>query len=125
VKGLAEYLHALFMLDRWIIGCPLCYLCFVLNGVEGIRPDIQGQPADRCGEPIQPWRFDFKMGKAALVEEPVKQALEANGGEGPERFLLSDNGTPYVSDEHGKLLEKADIVHKLTPALCSPIQWGC
>ena len=66
-----------------------------------------------------------KWANAALVEEPVKQALEANGGEGPERFLLSDNGTPYVSDEHGKLLEKADIVHKLIPALCSPIQWGC
>lgn len=60
-----------------------------------------------------------KWANAALVEGPVKQALEANGGEGPERFLLSDNGTPYVSDEHGKLLEKADIVHKLIPA-CVP-----
>lgn len=55
----------------------------------------------------------------SLVEEPVLQALEANGGKGPEKFLLSDNGTPYVSDEHGRLLEKADIVHKRIPA-CVP-----
>jgi transposase InsO family protein len=60
-----------------------------------------------------------KRANAALVEEPVKQALAANGGQGPEKFLLSDNGTPYVSDEHGRLLEKADIVHKRIPA-CVP-----
>jgi transposase InsO family protein len=60
-----------------------------------------------------------KWSNAALVEEPVKQALAANGGHGPEKFLLSDNGPAYVSDEHGKLLEKAEIVHKRIPA-CVP-----
>ena len=60
-----------------------------------------------------------KWASAALVEEPVIQALAANGGKGPEDFLLSDNGSPYVGDEHGKLLEKADIVHKRIPS-CVP-----
>ena len=54
-----------------------------------------------------------------MVEKPVIQALAANGGKGPEDFLLSDNGSPYVSDEHGKLLEKAEIVHKRIPC-CVP-----
>lgn len=56
---------------------------------------------------------------ALLVEKPVEQALEKNGGSGPEKFLLSDNGSPYVSDEHGQLLEKAQIVQKRIPA-CVP-----
>ena len=60
-----------------------------------------------------------KCANVALVDEPVIQALAANGGKGPEDFLLSDNGSPYVSDEHGKLLEKADIIHKRIPA-CRP-----
>jgi transposase InsO family protein len=60
-----------------------------------------------------------KRESAALVEQPVIQALSANGGKGPEDFLLSDNGSSYVSDKHGKLLEKADIVHKRIPA-CRP-----
>lgn len=64
-----------------------------------------------------------KWANAALVEKPVNQALAKNGGNGPKEFLLSDNGSPYVSDEHGKLLDKADIVHKRIPPLCSPIQW--
>lgn len=56
---------------------------------------------------------------AALVAKPIEQALEKNNGKGPEKFLLSDNGSPYVSDEHGRLLEKADIVQKRIPA-CVP-----
>lgn len=60
-----------------------------------------------------------RCANASLVEEPVLQALVANNGKGPEEFLISDNGTPYVSDEHGRLLEKADIVHKRIPA-CVP-----
>lgn len=60
-----------------------------------------------------------KWANAALVEEPVNQALAKNGGNGPKEFLLSDNGSPYVSDEHGKLLDKADIVHKRIPS-CVP-----
>jgi transposase InsO family protein len=56
---------------------------------------------------------------ATLVAKPVEQALEKNNGRGPEKFLLSDNGTPYVSDEHGRLLDKADIVQKRIPA-CLP-----
>ena len=60
-----------------------------------------------------------RYANASLVEKPVIQALEAHGGKGPEEFLISDNGTPYVSDEHGRLLEKADIIHKRIPA-CVP-----
>jgi len=60
-----------------------------------------------------------KWANIAMVEEPVKQALEKNGGQGPEKFLLSDNGSPYISDEHGKFLDKAEIVHKRIPS-CVP-----
>ena len=55
----------------------------------------------------------------AFVREPVIQALEANGGKGPKEFMLSDNGTQYVSDEHGRELDKAGIVQKCIPA-CRP-----
>ena len=54
-----------------------------------------------------------------LVEIPVIQALEINNNCGPKRFLLSDNGSQYVSDEHGTMLEKLNIVHKRIPA-CTP-----
>lgn len=60
-----------------------------------------------------------KSANVALVEKPVMQALAANGGKGPEKFLLSDNGSAYVSDEHGKLLEKSQIIQKRIPA-CVP-----
>jgi transposase InsO family protein len=60
-----------------------------------------------------------KRASALLVEKPVEQALEKNNGNGPKKFLLSDNGSPYVSDEHGRLLEKAHIVQKRIPA-CIP-----
>lgn len=56
---------------------------------------------------------------ASLVEKPVMQALASNGGKGPEKFLLSDNGSPYVSDEHGRLLEKVEIIQKRIPS-CVP-----
>ena len=60
-----------------------------------------------------------KWANSAMVEEPIKQALEKNGGQGPEKFLLSDNGSAYISDEHGNLLDKAEIVHKRIPS-CVP-----
>jgi transposase InsO family protein len=60
-----------------------------------------------------------KRANVALVDKPVQQALAANGGKGPGQFLLSDNGSVYVSDHHGNLLDKADIVHKRIPA-CRP-----
>jgi transposase InsO family protein len=71
--------------------------------------------------------FDqFKLGVAVanratadLVAKPVEQALAANGGHGPAQFLLSDNGSQYVSDEHGRLLATAEIVHRRIPA-CVP-----
>ena len=56
---------------------------------------------------------------AKLVEVPVLQALEANNSCGPKRFLLSDNGTPYISDDHGRLLDKLKIVQKRIPS-CTP-----
>ena len=56
---------------------------------------------------------------AALVSQPVAQALEANEGRPPQQFLLSDNGTQYVSGQHGEVLDCAQIVHRLIPA-CTP-----
>lgn len=68
----------------------------------------------------------FYLGAAAsnyadveLVETPVKQALEFNKNFGPKRFLLSDNGSQYVSSEHGELLDKLNIIQKRIPA-CTP-----
>jgi hypothetical protein len=54
-----------------------------------------------------------------LVEAPVLQALEHNNGRGPTRFLLSDNGSVYISAEHGALLDARQIVQKRIPS-CTP-----
>jgi transposase InsO family protein len=54
-----------------------------------------------------------------LVEFPVDEALAENGGVGPEYFLLSDNGSQYVSTGHGDFLDKREIVHKRIPS-CRP-----
>ncbi len=56
---------------------------------------------------------------AKLVEIPILNALITNNGCGPKRFLLSDNGTPYISDAHGRLLDKLKIVQKRIPS-CTP-----
>jgi transposase InsO family protein len=61
---------------------------------------------------------------AALVGRPVDQALEKTGGKGPEKFLLSDNGSQYISAAHGQLLTSADIVRRRIPA-CVPQYNGC
>lgn len=54
-----------------------------------------------------------------LVAEPVEMAVENNNNAGPKKFILSDNGTQYVSDVHGQLLAKHEIVQKNIPA-CKP-----
>jgi len=54
-----------------------------------------------------------------LVAEPVEMAVKENNNKGPLNLMLSDHGSQYVSDAHGKLLSKYDIVHKLIPA-CKP-----
>ncbi len=54
-----------------------------------------------------------------LVTEPLNQALAKTDGHGPEKFLLSDNGIQYVSDEHGQFLSTAKIVQRRIPA-CTP-----
>ena len=56
---------------------------------------------------------------AGLVGQPVDQALQASGGRGPEKFLLSDNGCQYISVEHDTLLTSAEIVQRRIPA-CVP-----
>jgi len=61
---------------------------------------------------------------AALVRRPVDQALEKTGGKGPEKFLLSDNGSQYISAAHGQLLTSAEIVRRRIPA-CVPQYNGC
>jgi len=61
---------------------------------------------------------------AALVARPIDQALEKTGGKGPEKFLLSDNGSPYISQAHGELLTSAEIVQRRIPA-CVPQYNGC
>jgi len=68
---------------------------YYLGGTASIRPD------DR------------------MVELPVEQALGSNNGQGPKRFLLSDNGPQYVSTRHGNLLEKLTIIQKRIPS-CKP-----
>lgn len=61
---------------------------------------------------------------AALVGRPVEEALEKTGGKGPEKFLLSDNGSQYISDAHGRLLTSAEIVQRRIPC-CVPQYNGC
>jgi transposase InsO family protein len=61
---------------------------------------------------------------AALVRRPVDQALEKTGGKGPEKFLLSDNGSQYISEAHERLLTSAEIVQRRIPA-CVPQYNGC
>lgn len=61
---------------------------------------------------------------AALVASPVDQALEKTGGRCPEKFLLSDNGSQYISEAHGRLLTSAEIVQRRIPA-CVPQYNGC
>jgi transposase InsO family protein len=61
---------------------------------------------------------------AALVRRPVDQALQETDGKGPERFLLSDNGSQYLSAAHGRLLTSAEIVQRRIPA-CVPQYNGC
>jgi len=61
---------------------------------------------------------------AALLGRPVDQALEKTGGKGPEKFLLSDNGSQYISVAHGRLLTSAEIVQRRIPA-CVPQYNGC
>ncbi len=57
--------------------------------------------------------------RETLVSLPVKMALEENGGVGPQRFLISDNGKQYISEQHEQLLTAKGIVHRLIPA-CRP-----
>jgi len=54
-----------------------------------------------------------------MVESPVIEALAFTGGQGPKRFLLSDNGSQYISTQHGEFLNKLDIIQKRIPA-CIP-----
>jgi len=61
---------------------------------------------------------------AALVARPVEEALEKTGGKGPEKFLLSDNGSQYISEAHGELLTGAEIVQRRIPS-CVPQYNGC
>lgn len=59
----------------------------------------------------------------SLVREPVEMALAANNQRGPEKFILEDNGRQYVSNEHGDLLAKHEIISKSIPA-CKPYYNG-
>jgi transposase InsO family protein len=56
---------------------------------------------------------------AGLVGRPVDQALQCNGGRGPQKFLLSDNGSQYRSSKHEQLLSSAEIVQRRIPT-CVP-----
>jgi len=64
------------------------------------------------------WSVDSRA-TAALVGQPVDQALAKTGGVGPEKFLLSDNGSQYISSQHERLLTSAEIVQRRIPA-CVP-----
>jgi transposase InsO family protein len=69
------------------------------------------------------WAVDSRA-TAALVGQPVDQALEKTSGKGPEKFLLSDNGSQYISAAHERLLTSAEIVQRRIPA-CVPQYNGC
>lgn len=56
---------------------------------------------------------------AAFVNQPVDQALTSTGHKGPTRFLLSDNGSQYISEDHCKLLTSREIIQRRIPA-CVP-----
>ena len=60
----------------------------------------------------------------ALVARPIEQALAKTGGKSPEKFLLSDNGSQYISEEHEELLTSTEIVQRRIPA-CVPQYNGC
>jgi hypothetical protein len=66
----------------------------------------------------------LRIATAALVAGPFGQALEKTGRKGPEKFLLSDNGSRYISAAHGKLLASAEIAQRRIPA-CAPQYNGC
>lgn len=51
----------------------------------------------------------------SLVAIPVRQALAANAGKPPEKFLLQDNGKQYISEKHGCLLDAHEIVGRHVP----------
>ena len=61
------------------------------------------------------WALAHRAGED-LVSKPVHQALEANGGHGPEKFLLRDNGKQYASESHGELLAAHEIIERNIPA---------
>jgi transposase InsO family protein len=61
---------------------------------------------------------------AELVRQPVDQALEKTDGKRPEKFLMSDNGSQYISEAHEQLLTSAEIVQRRIPA-CVPQYNGC
>ena len=54
-----------------------------------------------------------------MVRAPLDQALKLSGGNGPMRFIISDNGPQYVNTPHGDFLEKHEIIHKRIPS-CQP-----
>ncbi len=56
---------------------------------------------------------------AALVQRPVDQALALTGGQGPVKFLLSDNGSQYISRDHSTYLSSLEIIQRRIPA-CVP-----
>lgn len=60
-----------------------------------------------------------KRPSVSLVEKPVRQAMERNNGAGPEKFLLSDNGKQYISENHHELLTSYEIIQRRIPS-CTP-----
>lgn len=56
---------------------------------------------------------------AALVRQPIDQALKLMDGWVPRLYLLSDNGSQYISETHGRLLTSLEIVQRRIPA-CVP-----
>ena len=52
----------------------------------------------------------------SLVAIPVRQALAANAGKPPEKFLLQDNGAQYVCEKHNSLLDAHTIIGRHIPA---------
>lgn len=60
------------------------------------------------------WALD-RRATEALVASPVLQALSANGGRPPEKFLIQDNGRQYSSENHQGLLDAHKIIARHIP----------
>ena len=83
-----------------------------LSAIEGVqRADILGGRTFA----MRIWLKPKRMAALSISPVQVQQALAANAGEPPEKFLLQDNGRQYISEKHNRLLDAHEIVGRHVP----------